>query len=120
MSERILVVEDDYVARSGVVELLSHAGYDVSGVASVPSAITQLKAAQPDLLITDIRVQGENGLQIVALYRRELPAIVVTGFDDAGLEAEAREMGAEFLLKPVLPSTLMEAVTRALAHRYHP
>jgi DNA-binding NtrC family response regulator len=115
VSERILVVEDDYIARSGVVELLSHAGYEVSGVASVPSALTALRTNRPDLLISDVRVQGENGLQLVALFGHELPAIVVTGFDDPGLEAEAREMGAEYLIKPILPSTLIEVVARKLA-----
>jgi DNA-binding response OmpR family regulator len=115
MMQRILVVEDDYVARSGVVELLSRAGFEASGLASVPSALAQLKANRPDLLITDVRVQGENGLQLVALFGRVLPAIVVTGFDDSGLEAEARAMGAEYLVKPVLPSTLVEMVSRKLA-----
>jgi CheY-like chemotaxis protein len=115
MSERILVVEDDYIARSGVVELLSRAGYDVTGVASVQSALTFLRTDRPDLLLSDVRVQGENGMQLVALFGRVLPAIVWTGFDDPGLAAEARAMGAEYLVKPVLPSTLMEAVTRKLA-----
>ena len=115
MNERILVVEDDYVTRAGVVELLAHAGYEVTAVASVPSALARLQAERPDLLISDIRVAGENGMQLVALYGRNVPAIVVTGFEDRGLEAEAREMGAEFLLKPVLPSTLMEVVGRKLA-----
>lgn len=115
MNERILVVEDDYVARSGIVELLSRAGYEVSGVASVPSALALLNADRPDLLITDVRVQGENGLQLVALFGRLLPAIVWTGFDDPGLEAEARAMGAEYLVKPVLPSTLVQAVAQKLA-----
>ena len=120
MNERILVVEDDHFTRAGVVELLSHAGYEVTAVASVPSALARLRSHRPDLLISDIRVAGENGMQLVALYGREVPAIVVTGFEDRGLEAEAHEMGAEFLLKPVLPSTLLDAVTRKLAGRYHP
>jgi CheY-like chemotaxis protein len=70
---------------------------------SVPTAMRALAHEQPDLLIVDIRLQDYNGLQLVAMAPTPLPAIVVTGFADPVLEADARRLGADSLLKPVSP-----------------
>ncbi len=69
----------------------------------------------PDLLITDIRLQEYNGLQLIVSSPRHLPAIVITGFADPVLEAETRRTGAEYIVKPVDPRALLETVKRKLS-----
>jgi DNA-binding response OmpR family regulator len=75
-----------------------------------------LAESEPDLLITDIRLDTYNGLHLVAMAPRAIPAIVVTGFDDPTLEADARRLGADYFLKPVAPSVLCERIAWKLAN----
>jgi CheY-like chemotaxis protein len=70
---------------------------------------------RPHLLITDVRLGEYNGLQLLATNPNPIPAIVLTGFPDRVLEAEAQHLGAEFMLKPVNPSELMAIVDRKLS-----
>lgn len=125
MARKILVVEDDTATRRGLMALLRNAGYDVVAVDSIPDAKKALVAERPDLLITDVRLGAYNGLQLVAMNPNPIPAIVMTGFPDRVLEAEARRLGAEFVLKPVAPSALLDMIERKLSDRtkfetFHP
>ncbi len=93
---KILIVDDDDATRRGLTTLLSEAGYTVLPSASLKSAMEALAKDEPDLLITDVRLQGYNGLQLVAMSPRQIPTIVVTGFPDRMLETDAHKMGAEY------------------------
>ena len=73
-----------------------------------------LDEAPPDLLIADVRLGAFNGLQLLAMGLRHIPAIVITGFPDPVLEAEARQLGATFLLKPIEPAGLLTLVKELL------
>jgi DNA-binding response OmpR family regulator len=110
----ILIVEDDKATRVGLEALLGGAGYTVRTAATVPEGLRALRAATPDLLISDIRVDGYNGLQLVVEQSPPIQAIFVTGFPDPVLEADARRMGADFLLKPVEPRALLALVQQRL------
>jgi len=114
MAFRILVVEDDASTRRGLAALLVGAGYDVVETGSMAEAIDAVADDPPDLIITDIRLAEFNGLYLAAVNPRRIPVLVVTGFPDAGLEVEARELGADFLLKPVRPSQLLAVIERRL------
>ena len=59
-----------------------------------------LEQERPDLLIVDLRLQGFNGLQLLHVNPRPIPTIVVTGFPDDVLQADARRLGAEYMVKP--------------------
>src|SRR4051812_32656564 len=96
---KILVVEDDEDMRHAFKQLLERAEYDVVTVGNFPDARFVLSQSPPDLLITDIRLGAYNGLQLVATNPRSLPAIVVTGYPDPVLQAEARRLGADYLVK---------------------
>ena len=110
----ILIVEDDEATRVGLAALLSGAGYSVKAVGTVPAGMAALRAETPDLLIADIRVDGYNGLQLVVEQSPPVRAIFVTGFPDAVLEADARLLGADFMLKPVAPQALLALVQQRL------
>jgi len=88
----------------------------VTGTESMREAVEIVEYEAPDLIITDVRLADDNGLYLAAINPKSIPIIVVTGYPDRGLEAEARDLGAEFLLKPVRPSELLAAVERRLLH----
>jgi DNA-binding response OmpR family regulator len=114
MGNRILIVEDDGATRAGLEELLSAVGYEVTAVATVPAGMQALRADAPDLLIADVRVDGYNGLQLAVAGTHPVRAIIITGFPDPVIEAEARQAGADFLLKPVSPQALLALVAERI------
>jgi DNA-binding response OmpR family regulator len=111
---RILIVDDDDATRRGLSALVTQAGYVAIAASSLPEATEALERESPDLVITDIRLQGYNGLQLLAMGSRPIPAIVVTGFPDRSIEADARKMGAEYVLKPLSPASLLSLVQQKL------
>jgi CheY-like chemotaxis protein len=114
MAFRILVVEDDAATRRGMAQLLNGAGYEVTETSSMTDALSLLSSNTPDLVVTDLRLAEFNGLYLAAVNPHRIPVIVITGYADRGLESEARELGADFLLKPVKPSQLLAVVERRL------
>lgn len=111
----VLIVDDDEPTRAGLAMLLQEAGYRTVTAGTVPAGIKLLADERPDLLLVDIRLDEYNGLHLVAMRQEPIPAIVLTGFADPSIEADARRLGAEFLLKPVAPAVLTTLVHRLLA-----
>ena len=117
MASKILIVEDDNANRTGLVQLLCGAGYDAIGAATFEQGRQLLIAEQPDLLVTDLRLEGFNGLQLIITRLRPIPAIVITGFADRILEMEAKHLGADYLVKPFSPSALLTLIAEKLKPR---
>jgi DNA-binding response OmpR family regulator len=117
MSKRILVVDDDSQVLKYLVETLASVGYDTIAFEHFEEARLHLAAGRPDLLLTDVRLGAFNGLQL-ALYAREkykdVPVIVLTGYEDPTLRSEAVKWGAEFIVKPVRREELLQRVAFAL------
>ena len=107
---KVLIVDDDANAREGLKQILTAAGYEALTAQTFQEGQTILEAQLPDLLIADVRLGDFNGLQLIALNQRSIPAIVLTGFDDVVLEQDARKFGADYLLKPVDPKALLELI----------
>jgi DNA-binding response OmpR family regulator len=112
---RVLIVDDDAATRVGLAELLTAAGYEARAVATFEEGLKALRNDPPDLLIADVRLGAFNGLQLLVSSPRRIPAIVITGFADPVLESDARQHGAEYVLKPVAPALLLELVRRKLS-----
>ncbi len=112
---RILLVDDDPATRNGLAELLTGAGYNTRAVATFEEGLRALRTEAPDLLIADVRLGAFNGLQLLVSSPRSVPAIIITGFADPVLESDARQHGAEYVLKPVTPSVLLELIARRLS-----
>jgi two-component system LytT family response regulator len=113
---RVVVVDDEPLAREDIVQLLSGRG-DVEVLATCGSggeALDAVRRLHPDVLLLDIRMPGLDGFSVVAqLDRRELPYIVfVTAFDRFAIDA-FRVRALDYLLKPVQPTRLDEALDRA-------
>ena len=87
---KLLLVEDDSAIRRGLAQTLTEAGYSVREASTFIEAKRLLQVEQPDLLITDIRLQEFNGLQLVLLIQALYPstrAIVITGYTDPVIES---------------------------------
>jgi twitching motility two-component system response regulator PilH len=111
---KILIVEDDDATRAGYSELLELAGHRVVAAGTYQQGRDQVLTENPDLVIADVRLGGFNGLQLLVLSPAPRPTIIVTGFPDAVLEAEARKAGAAYMVKPVEPSALLALVRQML------
>ena len=110
---RVLVVDDEAATRKGLSELLTDAGYACTAVESFQEANDIAQVNPPDLLITDIRLKGYNGLQLVFRFP-DLPAIVMTGYADKVLEREATRAGATYIRKPLNVNELLQLVRHKL------
>ena len=93
MPHKILVVDDDNATVLGLVELFRGAGYQSVGASTLAAGRKALVDEAPDLLIADVRLAEFNGLQLIITSPRPIPVIVVTGFPDPAIEAEARRLG---------------------------
>jgi len=118
---RILVAEDDPSMRDLLLRILSDAGHQVVAVGDGLAAIARLKDPL-DLVVTDMRMPGADGAQVLAHVRRyhpELPVVVLTAFGSIPGAVDAMRLGAfDYLAKPLPdPQTLREVVERALAGR---
>ena len=116
----ILIVDDHRVTRLGLAEMLGDAGYSVVTTGTFQEARQILRDNPPDLLIADVRLGSFNGLQLVISGTKRIPAIVITGFADPVLEAEARRGGAEYLVKPFDPERLMTMIREKLGTTLEP
>jgi len=115
MARTILIVEDDEATRIGLLVLLAEAGYRTIGAGTLKQATELLAQQNPDLMLVDVRLGGDNGLQLVAMAIQPIPAIVTTAFADPILEAEARQFGADFMVKPLSPKALLDLIERKLS-----
>ncbi|OFW38075.1 MAG: hypothetical protein A3F70_09955 [Acidobacteria bacterium RIFCSPLOWO2_12_FULL_67_14] len=111
---KILVVDDDSATRERLAILLAGAGYKAVTVGNVPSAMQAMTDADPDLLITDVRVGMQNGLHVLAMAPKSIPTVVVMEHTDSTLEAEARRLGADYVVKPISPEALLSLIARML------
>jgi two-component system, NtrC family, response regulator HydG len=117
---KILVVDDEPSARSGLEKLLRHEGYAVVSAPNGPTALALADEEAPDLVITDLRMPEMDGVELVEKLRArwpELPVIVVTAFGEVAAAVRAMRSGAhDFLSKPIDFDVLGFAIRRALSH----
>jgi DNA-binding NtrC family response regulator len=117
----ILVVDDDEGVRENLAELFEHVGYAVVTAGSAPDAIQKLSASNVDLLLTDYRMPGPNGVELIESARRVRPrlkAILMTSFGDSYTEIESVRRGAVgYVNKPFEADEITGLVSRILALR---
>jgi len=119
MKATVLVVEDEEKLRRVIELQLKGAGYEVDQAGSVEEA--QRLAGDADVILTDLRLPGASGLELLASLRRQdshTPVIVMTAFGSIETAVEAMKAGAvDFLPKPFSLDHLMTVVTKALELR---
>lgn len=118
-TNRILVVDDHPLIRSGLAELLSQQpGFEVCGQAdSAPLALEQMRKYQPDLAIIDISLKGTNGIELLKMMKAEEPKlpILILSVHDETLYALRGLKGAQgYLMKAEALEHVVSAVRQAL------
>ena len=115
----VYVVDDDDSVRSSVLNLLRAEGYAAQGFAAGADFIAQVSGDAPSCLVCDVHMPEIGGLEVAAELARlgaDIPIIFMTGFGTIPLSVQAMKAGAvEFLVKPVVPEELLQAVREALA-----
>ncbi len=117
----ILVVDDEPLILLTVAEILRRDSYAVSCAGSGQEALAAIATGQFDLVLTDLKMNGVDGMAVVAEVRKRLPgavALVMTGYGSIDTAIQALRLGAyDYLLKPVEAEELKLAVARSLEHR---
>jgi DNA-binding NtrC family response regulator len=117
---RILVVDDQENVRSALVELLHRNNYQVSDAGSGEEALELLTSSAFDVIITDVRMNGISGLDLLKLVRQESPAtqiIILTGYGSYHDAVEATKQGAfYYLTKPFHHEDILIIVSKALEY----
>ena len=119
MKQKILVVEDEDKLRRVIQLQLSSAGFEVEQARTAEEALPLLDRA--DLVLTDLRLPGMSGLEMLNLIQRQnghAPVIMMTAHGSIETAVEAMKSGAvDFLLKPFSLDHLMTVVNKALEVR---
>jgi signal transduction histidine kinase/DNA-binding response OmpR family regulator len=113
---RMLIIEDEPDLRRYLTKLFTKDGYAVEAAADAATAFTSLERNAPDLMITDVMLRGESGLDILAALRQDerlarLPVVVLTARADAETAVSAFAAGADdFVVKPFNSAELLARV----------
>jgi len=111
----IVVADDDPTMRSALGAALQSAGYQVSLFADGDQAEQHLKLSEADLVISDVRMPGLDGLELLKRFR-SLPFIIISGFATVPEAVNAMKNGAyDFVVKPFSYRELMPIVEAALS-----
>lgn len=112
---KIIIAEDEEDVRNAIVKRIneSESGFQVAGAAGDgEEAIRMVSELKPDILVTDICMPKVNGLELIRRIReisRDMPVVVISGYDEFAYAKEAVSLGVkEYLLKPFLPKELFE------------
>lgn len=118
---RILLIDDEGVARALYGDVLTAAGHEVTCVEDAQKARSALERDRFDAVITDLLMPGAGGMDVLRLAKQvdeSLEVIVITALDKVEPAVHALKAGAsEYLVKPVRREALLHAVSRALTTR---
>jgi AmiR/NasT family two-component response regulator len=122
---RILIAEDESLIRMGLRRILEEAGYQVVAAPDGPTAVKLARQTGPDLAILDIKMPGQDGLEVArCIYtQRPLPIVILTAYGDRELVEQATNLPImAYLIKPVkeqeLLATVEVATARFAEHRW--
>ena len=111
---QVLVIDDDAVVGRSFDRVLSDKGYEVSTVLSGEEAMDSIEESKYDVVFTDIKMPGMDGLEVTERIKERCPwtpVVVITGYGTEENEARAAVLGASgFVRKPLTPE-IIESVT---------
>ena len=118
---QVLVIDDDEAAREILVELLNGVGYHAFAAPDGKTGLELLAgaAAPPQAVLLDLRMPGLDGFEVLARYRAQggtAPVIALSAMDEKEAVVRAMRLGAsDYLVKPIEPEMLKEAIERCCA-----
>src|SRR5262245_23101400 len=121
-SAHILVVDDEPNVRKVLGALLEQAGYVTSRAAGAEEALALVRAQDPDVVISDLKMPGMDGLALLRALREafpEIPVILLTAHGTIESAVEAMKHGAlDFLTKPFERERALEVVAKGLGQSH--
>ncbi len=118
---RMLIVDDEEIIREGLKRTLAGERYAVGTCANGYAAVEMLNDRQFDLIVTDLKMPGMNGIEVlkaVNTLQPDVPVIMITGYATVETAVEAMKQGAfDYITKPFDPDEFLEKVERALERR---
>ncbi len=118
MKAKILVVEDDALLRTLLLEVLSLEGHQLESAESAEEAIKKLEKEKFDVLLTDVNLPGKSGLELLPIclqYNPKTYLLVMTGFASIDTAVQAMKLGAsDFLCKPIALNELIGVIQIAI------
>ena len=118
---KVLVVDDDPVVGKSFHRVLSGKGYAVITARNGEEALNKLRSETYDVVFTDIKMPGMNGLEVAERLKETqpwLPVVIVTGYGTDENEARAKAAGVSgFLRKPLSPEMIIDNAERAMRER---
>lgn len=115
--ERILVVDDEPMVREVVVAYLQREGFEVDEASTGATALKQIEASQPDLVVLDVMLPELDGFSVLTELRRtgDIPVILLTARTDEPDRVLGLELGADdYVVKPFSPRELVARVRSVL------
>jgi two-component system response regulator FlrC len=113
---KIMIVEDDHGLREALVDTLLLGGYEVTPAESAESAMVILSQSEFDLVVSDIQMQGMNGLTLLKSVKKKypnLPFVLMTAYANINDAIQAMRDGAtDYLSKPFAPQVLLNLIGR--------
>lgn len=117
MNETLLLVDDEEGIRNVLRISLADAGYDVMTASGVDEALALFAGRRPDIILTDIKMPGRTGLDLLKAVKEldsDVEVIMLTGHGDLELAIQSLKLDAtDFLTKPVNDDVLDHALSRA-------
>jgi DNA-binding NtrC family response regulator len=113
---RILIVEDDRAMRLSLIDLLESSGWCVEAQPRVERLAERLEAFQPDVILSDVRMPGISGLELLDSLDRDLspPLVLISAHGDIAMAVDAMQRGAySFVEKPYEPRRLLNILRHA-------
>ena len=118
---RILIIDDNETMREGLAATVRRMGHEAVLASGGAAGIAQLKRRGADFVITDLKMEGIGGLDVVKAVQEidpACPTMIVTAFGTVETAVEAMRLGAfDFLQKPFAPEVVRLKVERALELR---
>ncbi len=118
MNGKILVVDDEAIQRDIVRDILEDQGCEVVAVGSGPEALAYITASPVDVILTDLRMPGMDGVELLETVKQtepEIVVVVITAYGSVESAVEAMKKGAyHYLSKPLGKDELTLVVQRAL------
>ncbi len=118
MNEAILIVDDESRYRQLYANVIESAGFTTFSAASAEAALTMIEESVPALVVTDVRMGGASGIDLLRQVRKvhpALPFLIVTAFADVRDAVDAMKLGAvDYLSKPVDLDELLAVVRDTL------
>jgi DNA-binding NtrC family response regulator len=118
---RILVVDDDAVVRRSLAEALANSATEVRTAEDAERGLAMIDERQPDVVVSDIRMPGLDGLALLRMLRERAPSvdvILMTAYDDMPTVVAAMREGArDFLVKPLDLHELRKVIAHTFEDR---